>query len=389
MRCCEGSSNLFSTPSSELFKKRYCRVSYGLLHACHGQLEEQDGPHSRFVGMRFAPIRRHRHTDSKQTKIHKKYLGETDDLHFIPDSPLIDRQTLSAFEEGELKRTCALALARVPHSDDMSDDPFQYIAPQIHTKPPPSVRPQTLPASVPDVPAIPLGTDTATPSDGSKRDTMDRVDYSTPMTSAGITPGETTKRFSDAARRASSSKGSSNLKYETAQSNKSRAVSASHPVLRKSNDPGMRKSQEARKHSADHRSSDRTLRLVRDDSTQPRDLPRPALYIRPERYSQLELNKQLPPVPQSDTEPSSQTAIAWMMKTIKQKKSQVFDGRNSSTSVPSTPLPTTKPETPRLRHKSMPVAPPVPAVPATESKRKFKLPFFSNRKQRPQQGVIA
>lgn len=269
----------------------------------------------------------------------------------------------------------------------MSDDPFQYIAPQVHTKPPPSARPQTLPASVPDVPAIPVGTDTATPSDGSKRDTMDRVDYSTPMTSAGITPGETTKRFSDAARRASSSKGSSNLKYETAQSKKSRAVS--HPVPRKSNDTGMRKSQEVRKHPSDHEGSDRTLRLVQGDSTQPGNLPRPALHVRPERYSQLELNKQLPPLPQSDTEPPSQTAIAWMTKTIKLKKSQVLEGRNSSTSVPSTPLPITKPETPRLRYKSMPVAPPAPAVPATESKRKFKLPFFSNRKERPQQGVMA
>ena len=217
---------------------------------------------------------------------------------------------------------------------------------------------------------------------------MDRTDYSTPMTSAGITPGETTKRFSDAARRASSSKGSSSLKYETAQSKKSRAVSSSHPMPRKSNDTGIRKSQEARKASGDYNASDRTLRLVQDDLSQLEHLPRPTLNNRPSRYSQLELNKTLPPLPQLYTEPPSQTAIAWMMKTIKQKKSQVSESRSASTSVPSTPLPMTKPETPRTRHKSMPVAPPLPAVPTTESKRKFKLPFFSNRKERPQQNVM-
>lgn len=327
------------------------------------------------------------HADSIQAKVHKKYLGEADDLHFIPDSPLIDRQTLSDQEEGELKRLCALALSRVPHSDDMSDDPFQYIAPQIHTKPPPSARAQTLPAPLPNVPAIPVGTDTATPSDGSKRDTMDRIDYSTPMTSAGITPGETTKRFSDAARRASSSKGSSNLKHETAQSKKSRAVSGSQPMPRKSNDTSVRKSQEARKPSSDHKVGERTLRLVQDNARQTDNPPPPMMNNRPARYSQLELNKSLPPLPQLDTDPPSQTAIAWMMKTIKQKKSQVIEGKSSSTSVPGTPLPMTKSETPKTRHKSMPVAPPTPVVPATDSKRKFKLPFFSNRKERPHQGM--
>ena len=67
-------------------------------------------------------------TDNAQPKIYKKYLGESSDPHFVPASPLISRQWLSEQEEGELSRTCALALARVPHSDDMSDDPFQYIA---------------------------------------------------------------------------------------------------------------------------------------------------------------------------------------------------------------------------------------------------------------------
>ncbi len=272
----------------------------------------------------------------------------------------------------------------------MSDDPFQYIAPQIHTKPPPSVRPQTLPASLPSVPTIPVGPDTATPSDGSKRDTMDRTDYSTPMTSAGITPVETTNRFSDAARRASSSKGSSNLKYETTKGKTSRAVSASQPMPQKSNDIGIRASQEARKPSGDHKSNERAFRLAQENIRHSENHSRPTIDVRSTRYSQVELNKQLPPLPQLDAEPPSQTAIAWMMKSIKQKKSQVIEGRSASVSVPSTPAPlsTTKPETPKMRHKSMPVAPPIPAIPLMEPKRKFKLPFFGNRKERPQHGVL-
>ena len=219
---------------------------------------------------------------------------------------------------------------------------------------------------------------------------MDRTDYETPMTSAGITPGETTKRFSDAAKRASSSKGSSHLKYETAQSKKSRTASSSHPMPRKSNDTGVRKSHEARKPSGDHKSGERTLRPVQDASRHSESLVRPPpVNIRLARYSQLELNKKLPPLPRSETEPPTETTIARMMATLKKKKSQVIEGRSASVSRHSTPpLPSTKPETPKPRQKSMPNVPPLPAFPITEPKRRFKLPFFSNRKERPQQGVM-
>ena len=328
-------------------------------------------------------------TDNAQPKIHKKYLGESSDPHFVPASPLISRQWLSEQEEGELSRTCALALARVPHSDDMSDDPFQYIAPQITAKPPPTEKSQTLPASLPVVPPIPVEADTATPSDGSKRDTMDRTDYSTPMTSAGVTPGETTKRFSDAARRASSSKGSSNLKYEKAQSKKSRTASSVQTMPRKSNDTSMRKSHEVRKPSGDYNPVEHTLRLVPDYARHSESLPRPDFIVQPARYSQQDLNKRLPPLPRTATEPPPRTPIARIMKTIKRKKSEVIEGRSASVSAFSTPpLPSTKPDTPKLRQKSMPPAPRIPIMPAVESKRRFRIPFFSNRRDRPQQPVL-
>jgi hypothetical protein len=289
---------------------------------------------------------------------------------------------LTEQEEGELKRICALALAQIPHSDDVADDPLQYIAPIIQSKPPPTARPTTLPIFLPQVPAIPVGAETATPSDSSKRDTMDPTDYSTPLTSAGITPGETGKRFSDAGRRASSSKASSNLKYETAQRNKSRAISTSHSMPRKSNDTGMRKP------SGDYKPAERTLRTVLDTIRLSETQSPSVENVRPARYSQLELNKQLPPLPRSATESSAQKSIARMMKTIKKKRSQIIEGRSASVSVASTPpLPSTKPELPSQRHKSMPTAPRPIVISPTETKRKFKLPFFSNRKERPQQSI--
>lgn len=327
--------------------------------------------------------------DDRQTKIHKKYLGEPDDLHFIPDSPLIERQFFTEQEEGELKRTCALALARIPHSDDMSDDPLKYVAAQIQTQSQPQ-KSKPKPDPLPEIPPIPVGIDTATPSDGSKRDTMDRTDFSTPLTSAGITPGETSQRFSDAGRRASSSKGSSHLKYESTQRNKSQTISTSHSMPRKSNDTNMRKSHEARKPSGEQKLIERTLRIVPDQPRYLETLPRPA---EPQlaRYSQVELNKKLPPLPRSMTEPSppSPNPMSRMLKTIKKKKSQIADGRSVSVSVSSTPrMPMSRPDSARPRQKSMPSVPALPSIRPPETKKKFKLPFFGNRKERPQAGIL-
>jgi hypothetical protein len=333
-------------------------------------------------------------TNIVQPKIHKKYLGEADDLHFIPDSPLIERQFLTEQEEGELKRVCALALAQVPHSDDMTDDPFQYIAAQVQVKPAPEtaiseqVKSEDIRVPLPEVPAIPIGTDTATPSDVSKRDTMDRTDYSTPLTSAGITPGETAKRFSDAGKRASSSKGSSHLKHESAQARKSRAASSSHSMPRKSNDAGIRKSHEARKPSGDHKAAERTVRVVQDAPRHTDVNSRSTEITRPVRYSQLELNKKLPPLPPSATEPTKQAPISRMMKTIKKKKSQILDGRSLSMSASSTPpLPTTIPDLAKPRHKSVPAARLATELPPVEPKRKFRLRFFGGKKESPPQDI--
>lgn len=323
-----------------------------------------------------------------QTKIHKKYLGEPDDLHFIPHSPIIERQYLTEQEDGELKRICALALAQIPHSDDMTDDPLKYIAAQVQTTSQPEQKPKAIPEPLPVVPAIPVGAESATPSDGSKRDTMNRTDYSTPLTSAGITPGETTKRFSDAGKRASSSKGSSHLKHETAQRTKSRTASASHSMPRKSNDTGMRKSHEARKPSGDHR----TLRIVQDTPRRSETNVRSVENVRSARCSQLELNKQLPPLPRSEIDTPNTSAMARMIKSLKKQKSQVIEGRSVSVSESPTstlPPPTTRPQSARPRQKSMPSARAPIALPLTEPKRKFfKLPFFGNRKDGPQQGVV-
>jgi hypothetical protein len=330
--------------------------------------------------------------DIKQNKVHKKYLGEPDDLHFIPDSPLIERQFFTEQEEGELKRICALALAAVPHSDDMTDDPLKYVAAQIQTQPKAETS-KSMPDPLPEVPTIPVGGDSATPSDGSKRDTMDRTDYSTPLTSAGITPGEP-HRFSDAGRRASSSKGSSHLKHESTQRTKSRAISTSHSMPRKSIDAKSRKSHEARKPSGEQKLVDRTLRIVPDQPRYSETIPRPA-EPKPARYSQLELNKQLPPLPRSETEPSPSTPnpMARMLKTIKKKKSQLAETRSQSISVSSTPpMPALPPESRRPRQKSMPAVPALQALPPTlpeVKKRSFKLPFFNNRKERPQTGILA
>lgn len=60
----------------------------------------------------------------------RKYLGESNDPHFVPKSPLIERQKFSDKDEAELRKLCAEALADVPHSDAMIDDPFRYMVRQ-------------------------------------------------------------------------------------------------------------------------------------------------------------------------------------------------------------------------------------------------------------------
>lgn len=151
----------------------------------------------------------------------------------MPKSPLIERQKFSAQEETELKHLCSLALANVPHSDDMMDDPFRYLGNHITAKVPP--KPSANQASaVPQQPsatqqAAPVdirsmsSNSTATPSETSKRETL-KTNDTTPMTTPGLTPGDTDKRFSDGGKR-SHLACQSNLKTEVKASNENTVYS--------------------------------------------------------------------------------------------------------------------------------------------------------------------
>lgn len=147
------------------------------------------------------------HADTKQSKQSRKYLGDPHDPHFVPGSPLIERRKLTARDEEELKQMCTLALSNVPHSDEMTDDPFRYLVKHIAAQPPkPSNRNvKKEPEKISENLSIPTeiissGNDTATPSETSKRETLQTND-TTPMTTPGVTPGESGKRFSDVGKR--------------------------------------------------------------------------------------------------------------------------------------------------------------------------------------------
>ena len=332
-------------------------------------------------------------SDIAQPRTHKKYLGEPDDPHFLPHSPIIGRQQFTEQEEGELKRTCALALSQIPHSDDMTDDPFKYLASHIQQQSAPAAAKPTAAPLLPKntqakqappqpAPFLSDPVDTATPSESSKRDTFDRTDYSTPLTSAGITPGETTKRFSDAVRRPSTSKGSSNLKYESSQKSKSRAASSSRGVSRKSADAGVRKTHDRKPSKDGNNAAKKTIKVVQQ-TPRPSDAQAQAAEIaRPVRFSQLELNKKLPPLPRSVTEPIEKPSVTRFMKTIKKKKSQVIEGRSMSASAASSPMP---PIVSKFNGAATRPLSQTPAIPPAEQKqRKFKFgKFFGGRKDSP------
>ncbi|OAG38425.1 hypothetical protein AYO21_07408 [Fonsecaea monophora] len=326
-----------------------------------------------------------------QALIPKKYRGDDDDPHFIPDSPLIDRQALTAQEEGELKRICALVLANVPHSDDMSDDPLKYIAAQIQegkaAQPKPSAKRERKldPAHNVETTAsvthqfLDIQDDSATSSEVSHRGTITATDYSTPLTSAGITPGETARRFSDAARKSvnSTKKPGSSLRNEsTTVATKSRTTSSG----------GVHKSMEASKPSAEAEAIRKTLRVVTDGSSRPQSGSGKSMeQPRPVRFSALDLNKSLPPPPPESSPPEEQKQphISRLMKTIRKKKSMTKEVRSFSTgSVP--PMPSTdSPRTPYLHSSTTTPVTENPAGTAQEPPRKkFRIPLF-HRRQRP------
>ncbi|OAP56764.1 hypothetical protein AYL99_08876 [Fonsecaea erecta] len=319
--------------------------------------------------------------------IPKKYRGDDDDPHFIPDSPLIDRQALTAQEEGELKRICALLLANVPHSDDMSDDPLKYIAAQIQegkaVQPQPSAKRERKlepahnmePAASVTHQFLEIQDDSATPSEVSHRGTITATDYSTPLTSAGITPGETARRFSDTVRKSvnSTKKPGSSLRNEsTTATAKSRTASSG----------GVHRSMEASKPSAEAEAIKKTLRIITDGSSRPqsggtRSIEQP----RPVRFSAPDLNKSLPPPPPELPAPEEQKQphISRLMKTIRKKKSMTTEGRSFSTgSTPPVPSAGT-PKTPYPHSSSTPAAEHAAQEPP---RKKFRIPLF-HRRQRP------
>ena len=212
-------------------------------------------------------------TNTIQTRIPKKYLGEADDPHYRPTSPIVSRQYLTQQEEGELIQCCILALSGIPHSDDATDDPLAGMAailamqklPAKEPAKPKVTRAENGRIRLPEVPAIPVGNDTATPSDSSKRDTFSRTDYSTPMTSAGVTPKETSKRFSDAVRRISTARGAGATKLDQrpkSRDSKHRATSKTRPHVRESDERPQTQPQE-RKASTEKKQKS-TIRLVID-----------------------------------------------------------------------------------------------------------------------------
>ncbi|KIW17359.1 hypothetical protein PV08_04551 [Exophiala spinifera] len=330
----------------------------------------------------------HLQTDSLSL-IPKKYRGEADDPHFIPDSPLIERQVLTEQEEAELKRMCSLMLANVQHSDDMSDDPLKYIAAQIHEGNPPPDKVKQVPRSEASQrqdtnvtqEILDLHIDSALSSKVSHRDTFSSADdYSTPLTSAGFTPVETTRRFSDTTRKSavSAKRAGSSLRNETLGVMKSRKTSSS----------GLQRTAELSTLSPDADTVRRNLRIVPSDSSPLRTRAVKSMDVpRDSRFSAPDLNKELPPPPpeQVQTDDEAQPHISRLMKTIRKKKSPTTENRSFSTaSAPSGPNLDSNPASAKEKISCTPAARQAPVQVQTESipKKRFRLRLFS-RRQRP------
>lgn len=160
-------------------------------------------------------------------------MGDPNSPHFIPDSPLVDRQILSIEDEDELKRSCAIALKDVQSSDDDEVDPaVAYLARTIQarqeteTKPDNILepRPETTKEAGPRMPLEQSQTVAKPPVEQdlagldlsltSQRSTSEPTEYNTPLTSTSIVLSDTGKRgsaprlgFLSAKRGSSSSQG--------------------------------------------------------------------------------------------------------------------------------------------------------------------------------------
>ncbi len=290
---------------------------------------------------------------------------------------------LTEQEESELKCICALVLANVQHSDDVSDDPLKYLAAQIqegkaHREK--DVRQDQRPEAVQSTDTnvtheiLDLHNDTAPSSEASHRDTFSSTDYSTPRTSAGFTPRETARRLSETTRKSitSTKRTGSSLRNETVSITKSRKTSTA----------GLHGPLEAGKPSVETEPVKSTLRIVPVEAAplgsrgiRSMDIPRES------RFSVPDLNKDLPLPPPHEipvVDDEKQPHISRLIKTIRKKKSMTNEGRNLST-VPAPPVPIAADGS---QHPTPTALRPHPAQVETIPKKRFRLRLFT-RRQRP------
>ena len=309
-----------------------------------------------------------------------------------------------------MKRSCLLVLSNVPHSDDMSDDPLKYLAAQIQsdkTVQQAKTIPERTSASVQRADAVyansvtqhilDLSTNTASPSESSYRATLSTQDYSTPLTSAGLTPGQSARRFSDAARKSCSStkKPGSSLRNESQIQTKSRATS----------NAGGHMSTEATNTSSEAEAIKRTLRLVTDGHSRPHSgaSARSMDNANTERSPVPDLNKSLPPPPPepvSVSDDQKQIHISRLMKTIRKKKSMTT--AEGSRGLHTTSKAQRPPPPPTTRVASKPTArdPAAPNAQASKprksqpsepapTKKRFRLRLFTRRHHRPADVLVS
>jgi hypothetical protein len=294
-------------------------------------------------------------------------------------------------EEAEIKRLCSLLLARVPHSDDMSDDPLRYIAAQIQEGKPAEPKKVKLISHPPPVQkaeirtvvksSLPTSTTSTTiSSETSNRDTLTTTDYNTPLTSGGLSPEGNARRFSDATRKSMQSltKPGSSLRLETSPQKESRNLFNANNLHKSTENATLAQDAEAIK---------RTLRLVTDGDSYPQSMTRSLDVPRSRQFSAVDLNKNLPPPPLDGedvgftSEDSKQPHISRLMKTIRKKKSMPnTDFRSLSTSAPS---PATQAS---FRNKASVHAPPTPISPLrtveqVPSKKRFLFRMFGKRRR--------
>ena len=364
-----------------------------------------------------------------------KYLGDLDDLHFIPSSPFISRQPLTAREEGELKRICALVLAEVPHSDDAGEEPFAYLAGHITKgKKEDKARAEELSIAaaeyIPDATTVHVAhtySETSSqPATSSKQSggTVDETNHSTPSTTPAITPGEIQNRFSDTLPRVSSTHHGSSLKHETKLSHpKVYTIANDHAgTLQHKRKPSDRvepyRFYASRELDIDRRSGRATRRdseATRKDSISGAvghtvyhinggSHRRDSYSQQPSRLSHAELNKKLPGLPKIVNETQSQTQpetiivvqtptkplqMSRLMKTIRRKtrSTAATPVRGLSSDIPHAPKTAPHPRgsyDPRMASTSSmapTTSPPDPNIAVTQ-KRRFRLKLLFSRHSR-------